>query len=553
MIRKISVIWLVAMLATIATADNHELMKALDEAIAHQDEYRKVKEQRIDFLKKKLQKEPDGLQAMQTLNLLYEEYHVFMFDSAMVYADRGAQLARDAHNDYYAALFDIHRAEIMAIGGLYSEAIANLDAIDSSQMDQQMLFDYNIAYFTAYSYWADYCHDGLYAPRYRAKADSCLDVAMRYADKGEQLYEFYQGEYNVYVQPDAKTARQHYTNVLKRIDPETRHYAMTANALAGNYRIAGDEQSYERYLILAAISDLKACTMENMALQALALYLFEKEGNRIGRAQRYISLAMENAKFYNNKLRILEISRTLPQIMDAHSNIVERQNRRLWAAVGIVSLLVLALLATAYFIRRQNRLLDNRREQLHASNQQLQTLNQQLADSNQQQAMLNQQLNQLNQQLIQTNTRRERLAYIYIDLCAKYIHKLSHYQTLVKRKIKANQAKELLQTISSTRISEEDAATFLHQFDKAFLELYPTFVLEFNKLLLPEAQIQLKSPTTLTTELRTFALMRLGVKSTTDIAALLFLSPQTIYNCRSVIRNKAINKDTFEQDVLQTS
>jgi len=167
--------------------------------------------------------------------------------------------------------------------------------------------------------------------------------------------------------------------------------------------------------------------------------------------------------------------------------------------------------------------------------------------------MLNQQLNQLNQQLIQTNTRRERLAYIYIDLCAKYIHKLSHYQTLVKRKIKANQAKELLQTISSTRISEEDAATFLHQFDKAFLELYPTFVLEFNKLLLPEAQIQLKSPTTLTTELRTFALMRLGVKSTTDIAALLFLSPQTIYNCRSVIRNKAINKDTFEQDVLQTS
>ena len=95
--------------------------------------------------------------------------------------------------------------------------------------------------------------------------------------------------------------------------------------------------------------------------------------------------------------------------------------------------------------------------------------------------------------------------------------------------------------------------TLLHQFDKAFLELYPTFVLEFNKLLLPEAQIQLKSPTTLTTELRTFALMRLGVKSTTDIAALLFLSPQTIYNCRSVIRNKAINKDTFEQDVLQTS
>jgi len=153
------------MLATVATADNQELMKALDEAIAQKDEYRKVKEQRIEFLKKKLLKEPGGLPAMQTLNLLYEEYHVFKFDSAMVYAERGAQLSRACHNDYYVAVFDIPRAEIMAIGGLYSEAIANLDAIDSSQMDQQMLFDYNIAYFTAYSYWADYCHDSVYSPR----------------------------------------------------------------------------------------------------------------------------------------------------------------------------------------------------------------------------------------------------------------------------------------------------------------------------------------------------------------------------------------------------
>jgi hypothetical protein len=136
-----------------------------------------------------------------------------------------------------------------------------------------------------------------------------------------------------------------------------------------------------------------------------------------------------------------------------------------------------------------------------------------------------------------------------MDLCAKYIDKLGKYQTLVKRKIKANQAQELLQTISSARISEEDAATFLNRFDKAFLELYPTFVEEFNALLTEDARIHPKTPTTLTTELRTFALIRLGVKSTVDIAGLLFLSTQTIYNCRSVIKNKAINKETFDQDI----
>ena len=162
---------------------------------------------------------------------------------------------------------------------------------------------------------------------------------------------------------------------------------------------------------------------------------------------------------------------------------------------------------------------------------------------------MNDQLKELNGKLVDTNKHREGLVSIYIDLCAKYIDKLGKYQTLVKRKIKANQAQELLQTISSARISEEDAATFLNRFDKAFLELYPTFIEEFNALLTEEARIQPKTPSTLTTELRTFALIRLGVKNTTDIAGLLFLSTQTIYNCRSVIKNKAINKESFDGDI----
>ena len=123
------------------------------------------------------------------------------------------------------------------------------------------------------------------------------------------------------------------------------------------------------------------------------------------------------------------------------------------------------------------------------------------------------------------------------------------YQTLVKRKIKANQAQDLLHTITSTRISEQDASTFLHRFDKAFLDLYPTFVEEFNALLTDDGQIVLKTPSALTTELRTFALIRLGVKNTADIAGLLFLSAQTIYNCRSVIKNKARRRETFDEDV----
>lgn len=282
---------------------------------------------------------------------------------------------------------------------------------------------------------------------------------------------------------------------------------------------------------------------------SIAMTLFEQ--GDVERAERYINVSMEDAKFYNNRLRILEVSRILPQIMTTYQATMEKQNRNLRFSVIFISLLVLGLLCTAYFIHRQNRKLTARRQELAENNQQLQLLNQQLADSNQHQAELNDQLHDLNQKLMDTNKRREGLASICIDLCAKYIDKLGKYQTLVKRKIKANQAQELLQSISSSRISEEDAATFLTRFDKAFLELYPTFVDEFNALLQEDGRIQQKSPHTLTTELRTFALIRLGVKNTADIAGLLFLSTQTIYNCRSIVKNKAISKDTFDEDVIK--
>lgn len=190
-----------------------------------------------------------------------------------------------------------------------------------------------------------------------------------------------------------------------------------------------------------------------------------------------------------------------------------------------------------------------RREELQAKNEEL---HQQHEEVRQKNALLEEQgrqLSALNEQLIDTNFKREGLAKIYIDLCAKYIDKLKKYQTLVKRKIKANQVQELLSTISSSRISEEDAATFMNKFDKAFLDLYPTFVTELNTLLLPENQISVKQPHALTPELRIYALIRLGVKESSEIADLLFFSPQTIYNYRSAVRSRAISKDTFDEDV----
>ena len=525
------------MLSSTLMADNQAILEELDAAIAKRDEFILAKENRINKLKLQIQEEHDSATILKTLDDLYNEYYVFKFDSAKACADKGLALAVAFKNSHYTTLFTIHRSEILAIGGLYSEAKANLEAVDANKLDSNLRFKYHLALSLLYTYWTNYCNDHYYSPLYRAKADSCLIQGFKDINPQDPFYDYYMGEYCVYIKKDSREARKHYYRVLEKASEASRFYAMASNALAGNYLDDGNEEKYVEFLAKAAMSDLKCSTMENMALQSLAVRLFQNGEEHIEQAERYINVSMEDAKFYNNRLRILEISRILPQIMTTYQDVTERQNRHLRYSISFISLLVVVLLFTAYFIYRQNRKLNIRRHELAESNNQLTDLNNQLQE--------------LNQRLEYTNEHRERLASIYIDLCAKYIDKFTKYQTLVKRKIKAHQEQELLQTISSTRISEEDAATFLNRLDKAFLELYPTFVEEFNALLTEDGRILQKSPHTLSTELRTFALIRLGVKSTADIAGLLFLSNQTIYNCRSVTKNKAVNKETFDDDVMR--
>ena len=158
-------------------------------------------------------------------------------------------------------------------------------------------------------------------------------------------------------------------------------------------------------------------------------------------------------------------------------------------------------------------------------------------------------LTQMNQQLTQANSRREKYMRLFMDLCALYIGKLNNYQKLVVRKIKAHQEGELVQKANSTKLTESEAIEFNSRFDKAFMELFPTFVDQFNALLCEGKKVEVSSKGGLTTELRIYALVRLGVDESVEIATLLFYSPQTIYNYRTALRKRAINPDTFEDNV----
>ena len=536
--RYIAIIILFIATATSSMADtNGELIQRIDSIIDNITQIYGKKQARIDFYKSMAHKSQKPETLLSAYDKLYDEYFVFQFDSAMVYADKAITLADRIGDKFHHDKCRIEKASLLGVGGLYGEAVALLDEIDSTHLDNELRFDYTIAYYFIYTYWADYCHDYYYSPRYHERANTYLKQAVTMLSPTDSYYNFFWGEYYIYVERNDKRALEHYFKTLSTAPVESRWYAMASYAIANNYSANNNNSKYEEYMLRACISDLLNCTRENLAMQDLAMYLFKKGDDNILLAERYINFAMDDAKNYNNRLRIIEISQKLPVIVSTYREKLSSQNNIMRFALFGVSILFAFVVVLLSFYSRQNRLLARNRHELSESNNLL--------------SSLNDKLNTLNSRLLDTNSRRERLAKLYIDLCAKYIDRLSKFETLVKRKIKVGQVNDLLNTASSSRLSEEDAATFMNSFDTAFLDLYPSFVDEFNALLRTDEQIVPPHKGRLTTELRIYALIRLGVKESSEIAALLFYTPRTIYNYRSTIKSRAINRETFECDVEQ--
>jgi hypothetical protein len=517
-------------------------LQQLDTVLAKRNIYLRKKKQRIDDLNRLAMMAGNPHQRLELYGRLYDECVVFRFNSASLYVSKALALSKVLGDKKSLEQNTMRQARLFAIGGLYSEAEQLMDKLDSTKMDGQMLLFYYITKYNLYSQWSDYCSDSHFRPLYRRLAAQNLRAAMPYLKPDMEAYDYLHGEYYIYVERNDRKALSYYFKTIRLLPQKSRYYAMASFAIANNYSAHGDMERYEYYIIQAAMSDVISCTKENLALQDLATYLFKANKENIERADRYIKVAMEDAVYYNTRLRILEISQKMPTILTAYGIQMKDRNSTLKWAIFAISILVVFLIGALFYIFRQIKLLGFRRLQLAVTNQKLIVSNGMLKE-------VNDKLAKVNDALTDTNKKREGLAKLYIDLCAQYIKKLTNYKNLVLRKIKANQTQELLSTLSSDRLSEEDAATFRNRFDKAFLDLYPNFVKELNQLILPEHRIQQPDDHSMTNDQRIYALIRLGVKDSSEIASLLFYSSQTIYNYRSRVKNWAINKDTFDEDV----
>lgn len=523
------------------------LLTRLDSAIEAKPEAKKQKQQTINFLIDRLSKEDDTATRLKLYEELYNEYHVYQYDMADKCLDRGLKLARSSNNEYYTQMFIINKVELLSIAGLYSESGKMAATLDSAKLVPELRFKYYISLFNLNRYYADYCNDSVYTPRYRAISFRYLAQAVQNLPDDPSVRYYYLGDWATFIRHDLALARKYYLKSVKSSKEDSRIYSMACYVLGKNYLNAfgkAGEQAYEEYLIKAAISDARCLTMENLAPQKLAIYFYQHGKGDVDRAQKYITQALDDAKFYKNRLRIIEISQNLPTIINHYQRAINQSNKIMKSALVAVSVLVVVLFAILILFYRQNkRLIYSRLRQKEATTQ--------LIDSYKKQEQLNDQLTKLNSRLRNINHRHDELGKLFIDLCDKYITRLGKYQTLVKRKLKAGQAQQLLTQVDSTKLSEDDAEIFYHRFDEAFLAIYPTFIDEFNNLLLDNEKITPKQQGRLTKDMRVFALIRLGVKESSEISNLLFYSSQTIYNYRSKMKSRAKNRETFEDDVRQ--
>lgn len=511
--------------------DEDELLHRLDQYIARRDEFSSKKEKKLMRMKKKLNLTSGKRERLNLYNQIYREYYTYRYDSAMVYAKRGLQLAEQLHDDYYINLNKINRAAVLSTGGFYSQAEDLLLSLKPEDISPKLMQYYYYTLTWVYNYWGAFCERSEFKEEMQDKKRLYLAKTLEYmGNKQSALYYYLSGELEYLQHRTDKKVLGWYQKALAASPVDSRVHASAAYCIARYYQDNEQMDIYEKYLVQAAISDQVCPLKENLALQELSTYLYNKDAKYAKRVSKYIYCSMEDAQFYNNRLRMVEISRILPLITETNHQREIRQNRIITISLVVVSIVSLGFLTMMFFVFRINKRLAKSRREVRSQN------------------ML---LEELNQKLLNTNKRRETYMRLFMDISAVYIKKLDDYRKLVSRKIKAKQTADLLTAINSYKLAEEEASSFYIRFDKAFMDLYPNFVDEFNQLLLPEKQIVLPAPNSLTKELRIYALMRLGITDGQELATLLFYSTQTIYNYKTSIRKRAKDLTTFDAAINQ--
>jgi hypothetical protein len=538
--------WCAALTVSAQGTDLESLCKKIDETIAESPRYVAQREAAITTARHAFELS-SGRQKYDDGYRLYELYRPFVSDSAIYFLRQCIALAEEL-SDKAASVRCRSQLAIRCTNiGMYDEALNILDSIRPSEVGKEVLGVYYEAYNNVYSELS-------YYTRLDDMRQTYLDKAYHYEQLMEEnLPETYETcllrrEQRAQGEGDLKTSMAINDEWLKTVEPGSHPYALTALYRYIEYKLLGDSAQMMFWLTESVLADIRNAAMDQGSMWELANELM-LQGD-LERASHYISYTSDCANRYGSRQRNWQIAPLLTHIAKDYKAQSERTTHQLWMTLAAISVLALLLLGALFFVHHRNQQLDTARKALSDSNSQLSIVNSQLSLQKDELAALNGQLSMVNGQLTESNRVKEEYIGRFMSLCAQYIDKLDNYRKMVNKKMKNKELDELFQMSKSTELKEKELEELYDNFDTVFLHLFPNFIDDFNALLQPEMQIHPKEENRLTTDIRIFALIRLGFEDSSKIAEFLHYSVNTIYNYRARIKNGALgNREQFEQRV----
>ena len=535
--------------------DFKSMYHQLDNLIDNSGHYVENHENNLKRLHALLLEAKDDKTRYDTSFNLYLGYKSFTNDSAIAYLQQCIRLADKMHRKDLAGKCKSLIAFQCSSSGLYTEALQILKQISTRDLTPANgLSDYYIAYNHVYQELGYYTKLDDQRHQYEMISEAYRDSAYQVMNRESEDYLLCE-ELNLSLRGLYLEAMKVNYRRLARVHPGSRTYAIVAYYRSRLYGKLGDMQMVKYWLIESAKSDIENAVMDQASLWELSDIL-NKEGD-IDRSLKYIRFTWECNNMFGTRMRSWQISPLLSIIDSNYQKQINRQNQKLIIFITIISVMSLMLLSLLFFVYRQKRKLSDARNELKLINEKLVVLNQDLLKanddldtSNHKLSCTNQKLGLSNQRLNESNRVKEEYIGRFLSMCSQYVDKLDDYRKMVNKKMKNKELESLFNISRSTEFKEKELDELYANFDSIFLHLFPHFVEDFNAMLKPEVRIHLKDSYRLSTDIRIFALIRLGIDDSSKIAEFLHYSVNTIYNYRARIKNGVLeDRDNFERRV----
>ena len=386
---QILILTITICLSTIsARADNTKLYERLDSVIANRAEYEAKKEKRLHDIKNAINYVNNTTDKLRIYERLINEYTPYKYDSAMVYVQKAINLAKQTNSSEYYTQYQILKARQLVYRGFYIEAKEILEKLEIPPTNRHINYLYNCSLSALYFNLNMSTKNTEYCQRYSTLFQKYIDKAIEYCPKKDAQYYYMKGVQLFYSKGTIHDIITCFNKAMSLLEPDSRLYAMSAYVLSKTYDRIHQSEQQERYLLLAAISDIMASTNEYVALQEVALSLYKDKDN-LRKANEYINISLMDADAYSNRLRRAELYANLHVIRSAYNKKLQEQGT--WQNVAIICILVLMaiIVTTIVYVVRKNHLLKLKEnelktltEQLSADNKQHKKDNKALKDSN---------------------------------------------------------------------------------------------------------------------------------------------------------------------------